>query len=355
MRLSDDVPAAEIAFGDRNGGVLGPNYDHGRIVGACRPVQNTCTEKEKRLNTSYSAMAGVLGRLVTVGAMAAILSACGLMRSPHESGVRYMDSGDYSKAYDAFSTAVEDARGGGDTELLAIALANRSFANDALDRHEEAIRDATESLELVPDDQMVVNNRGVAYLSLRRFDEALTDFERALELDSEYAEAYANRGRLHVGREDYVSALQDLDYAIELDDTLALAFANRAVVHENLGDLDASLADYERSLTLDRDPEVLFTRGMLLFRFSRYEDALADFKDVAELQPDSYLGYRASSQVDFLEQFIKNIPPELMPPTPEPTEADLDEADGESNSAGDQDDADSEGDSEGSDSAADEP
>ncbi|MFN2115928.1 MAG: tetratricopeptide repeat protein [Anaerolineae bacterium] len=325
-----------------------PTWAHG---GAVR--RHTCAF---RLPVPASQMATLAGRTLAIGAIGVALGACGLMRSPHERGVRYLDAGNYDKAYEAFSEAIEDARADGDDELLAIALANRSFANDALDRHEEAIRDATESLELAPDDPVVINNRGVAYLSLRRFDEAQADFERALELEPDYAEAYANRGRLHMGREEFTEALDDLDKALELDDSLALAYANRATVYENLGDLDESLADYERSLEIARDPDVLFTRGMLLFRFSRYHEALEDFKEVADLEPDSYLGYRASSQVDFLEQFIKNVPEELMPPTAAPDDdassADADDAEGDDTGEG-VDDGAADGADEGSGSGAD--
>jgi|GEM_PF-6114684 tetratricopeptide (TPR) repeat protein len=249
---------------------------------------------------------------VSLGVLAAVCvlsftASCGLMRSAHEQGVNYLDAGDYQAAYEAFSQAVEDARAAGDDEQLAIALANRSFANDALLRHEEAVKDATESLELRPDVPLVINNRGVAYLNMRMFDEALADFDRAIELDPEYAEAYANRGRLHVTLEDYDLGMEDLDRAIELDDTLAMAYANRAVAHDNLGDVDAALEDYARAIELERDPEVLFSRAMMLFRYARYEDALDDFRTVAKLAPDTYTGYRAKTQVEFLEEFVKNL------------------------------------------------
>ena len=248
-----------------------------------------------------------------------VLSGCDRFRSPHERGVRSLAAGDYQAAVQAFTEAASEAESAGDTTLAAIAYANRCYAYDALGMHEPAVIDCTKSLDLVPDDTEVINNRGVAYLNSSLLDEAMGDFDRAIELRPDYAQAYANRGRLWLDKEDFERAMEDLDKAIELDDQLAEAYANRAFAEENLAQPDAALEDYERSLEIRPDALVLFTRGMLHYRFARFDEAYEDFRRAADLEPDSYLGYMARTQADFLENRPTSVPQESGEPTTEAT------------------------------------
>jgi len=165
----------------------------------------------------------------------------------------------------------------------------------------------------------VLNNRGVAQLNLRHLDEAERDFNAAIDLRPDYAAAFANRGRVHIDREDYALALEDLNRAVELDDQLAQAYANRAFVHDNLGQIEEALADFARSLEISRDPQVLFSRAMLYYRFARFDEAYADFKVVADTEPESYLGYMARTQTEFLENRPTGSPPRRTPGTAEPS------------------------------------
>lgn len=239
--------------------------------------------------------------LALVIVVPAVLGGCDRFRTPHERGVRYLESGAYDRAVAAFTEAIEQAQAEGDEQAEAVAYANRCYTYDAKGMQEQAIADCTRSLELVPDDPEVLNNRGVAYLNSGLVDEAERDFNRAIELREDYAEALANRGRVSLDREEFERALEDLDAAIALDPDLAQAYANRAFAKENLAEKEAALEDYERSLALRPDALVLFSRGMLHYRFAEFDAAYEDFRRAADLEPDSYLGYMARTQADFLE------------------------------------------------------
>jgi tetratricopeptide (TPR) repeat protein len=256
--------------------------------------------------------------LVLVPALVTVLclGGCDRFRSPHERGVRYLGAGRYQDAVQAFTQAIDEATASGDVKAEAIAYANRCYSYDMLNQQAQAIPDCNRSLELVPDDAEVINNRGVAFMGNKALDDAERDFDKAIELRPDYAEAYANRGRLWLEREDYDRALEDLDKAIGLDANLAQAYANRAFAKENVGKKDEALEDYGRSLDLLPDALTYFSRGMLHLRFAEFDAAYLDFKAAARLEPDSYVGYMASTEAKFLE----NRPPDAAKATPGATD-----------------------------------
>lgn len=236
---------------------------------------------------------------------------CDRLRDPHDRGVRYLNAGRYADAANAFGEAIEKAAAAGDTSAEAIGYANRCYANDMLGEQDRAVADCTRSLELVPDDAEVINNRAVAYLNKGLLDEAEEDLDRAIELRPDYAAAYANRGRMWLEREDFERALEDLDEAIELEPGLAQAYANRGSAKDNLGRKEEALADFDRSLELRADALVYFTRGMFHLRYAEFDAAYDDYMAAAKLEPDSYVGYMASTEARFLENR----------PTPDPDAA----------------------------------
>jgi tetratricopeptide (TPR) repeat protein len=274
----------------------------------CAFIDRESQKEGTCMNQTHSRGRPVFALALIVG-LALVSGGCDRFRSPHVRGVRSLKAGNYDRAIEAFTAAIADAQGAGDVKAEAIALANRCYARDAAGQQGEAIADCTRSLELAPDDPEVLNNRGVAYLNDRKLDEAEADLDAAIKLRPDYAQAYANRGRLFADREDYAGARADLDKAIELDGTLAQAYANRAFVHDSLGEIEAAVDDYSKAIERSRDPDTYFNRGMLYYRYARFDEAYEDFRVAADLDPDGYIGYMARTQADFL----RNRPSQVTP------------------------------------------
>lgn len=241
-------------------------------------------------------------RLISLTALALILSACSLLQSPHARGTAALKAGDYQTAIEAFGRAIDSG------DHVIIALINRGIAYESSGQPERAVEDYGRALELTdpaPSDTQraeIHNNRGVAYLAIdRKQQAAMEDFDKAIELRPDYAEAYANRGKIKIDREDYEEAIVDFDKAIELNPELAEAYGNRGLAYQNLSDDENATRDYTKAIELGHSPQAYWNRGMLRYALGCFNLANEDFSAILKLaQPTDLLYFQAESQVAFL-------------------------------------------------------
>lgn len=243
----------------------------------------------------------------TAPALLALMAVgCSLFTDPHERGERDLRRGDYSGAVAAYSEAIEKG------DFVAVAYANRCYANEARGDYEGALHDCTEALELMGEPDKadaeafvqwteVLNNRGVTNIGLRRYEDAIDDLTRAIEARPDYAAAYANRGRAYVEEEEYDDALTDLDKAVELDRSLSEAWGNKAQALTGKGDVDGALAAFGTAIEVSGgSPEIHFNRASLLYATGHFTEALADYR-VAERSANEQLAWMAQQQANFLK------------------------------------------------------
>ena len=109
-------------------------------------------------------------------------------------------------------------------------------------------------------------NRGINYTRERRHDLAMADYEEALQLIPNLAEAFVNRGNTYIFRSQFRRAIEDYDRGLELGtkDPHA-AYYNRGLAHEALKELDSAFADFVQANELR--PNWSFA----LERIERYE------------------------------------------------------------------------------------
>jgi Flp pilus assembly protein TadD len=120
-------------------------------------------------------------------------------------------------------------------------------------KYNEALAAYNWSLEMIPDDPVILNNRGIVYRHLERREEALADYNRSLELRPDNPDTLCNRG----------------------------------ITYDDLGRYDEALVDYNRSLEMrPDDPVTLNNRGNTYAKLERYEEAHADFDRALKLDPD---------------------------------------------------------------------
>jgi tetratricopeptide (TPR) repeat protein len=77
---------------------------------------------------------------------------------------------------------------------LGIVYHNRGSAQHDLENYDQAIRDYSRAINLMPDDSGPLIDRGVAYKNSGRFEEAVRDHGRAIQIDPENYRPYMGRG-----------------------------------------------------------------------------------------------------------------------------------------------------------------
>lgn len=192
---------------------------------------------------------------------------------------------------------------------------------------EEAVEVLSKAIALDGTDPRLFTDRGIAYEQLGEDDKAEADYTAAIAVNAKYGRAYNNRAAVRARAKRLEDAIADLSQAIDLDATDLLAFQNRSLALFELGRHDEALADLDRadhispsnavnayrrgqllramgqvdkSLTaLDRAIEIaeidaVGSADMALIRserartlrdLNRIEDALAEFRTAAELDP----------------------------------------------------------------------
>lgn len=122
---------------------------------------------------------------------------------------------------------------------------------------------------------------------LGRDEAALQAFDRALGLDANHVQALSARTAVLLRMGRAAEARQQLEVALERMPSVAQLWFNLGVVQEALNDWPGALEAYDRALALPAPPPgARMNRGYVLTRLGRLEEALANNREFARLQPD---------------------------------------------------------------------
>lgn len=155
------------------------------------------------------------------------------------------------------------------TALLAQAYCERSRAYTEMRNYTQAIRDATEAIQLRPSLAAAFLNRAAAYLAEDRFDRALADLDEAVRLDPQlkpqvrgsYAKLCRNQGIDEIAARQWDKAIASLEKVGDFDKQsgkglhrqLAEAYRERGFSFANSGDFEKATHDFETAFKLDED------------------------------------------------------------------------------------------------------
>ena len=98
-----------------------------------------------------------------------------------------------------------------------------------------------ETLELFPEDKLLINNKAVILGKLKREKEAFTSMEKLIDIDPLDGNSYDSCGELLLEFGDYEAAIKKFEKAIELGPTgwyLASTYKKMSHCYKNLGDLE---------------------------------------------------------------------------------------------------------------------
>ncbi|WP_457467379.1 tetratricopeptide repeat protein [Thermostichus sp. MS-CIW-37] len=115
---------------------------------------------------------------------------------------------------------------------------------------------------------------------------ALAHLDEAIRLDPTSALAYSQRARLHSYLGEWEAALADWSQAIDWDPSSA-HYYQRGVAYACGDHFDEAIADLSRSLEIEpQQPNVLYSRGNLLYALGEIKAALDDYERAFRLEAD---------------------------------------------------------------------
>jgi tetratricopeptide (TPR) repeat protein len=178
-----------------------------------------------------------------------------------EKGMRAAEAGEYARANELLTRALED-NPGFDHPTLGRTYFTRGRARYHLGQHALALVDFQVAEKALPAGARypVLVYAGRSYLALEKPEEAVQKFNTAVRLDPNKPEVYLYRGQAQsgddgAGRWDHAAA--DFGKAAELaagnPEVSGLATVCRGRAYEAKGDYRRALADYERAVKLRPD------------------------------------------------------------------------------------------------------
>ncbi|MEO8609919.1 MAG: tetratricopeptide repeat protein [Chloroflexota bacterium] len=206
----------------------------------------------------------------------------------------YDARGDHQSAIDYLNKAIDKRS----DYLDAIAYRGVEYLQQG--DYETAILDFDRALEIKSDFAYAYFYRASAYANLRHYDNAIADFDHAFELEPTYKDTYILLGMIRAKASDYgrfVSRVRTLNLAIQYNPFNLDLYRQRGTAHSAINDADEAIADFTQ--VLERNPDdarAYYARGSAYFLSQKHDDAaLADFDRATELDPNLFYVYTTRS------------------------------------------------------------
>jgi len=149
--------------------------------------------------------------------------------------------------------------------------------------------DLGEALRRDPGDVEALMVRGRLYLANKDADRGQADFDAALKLAPQNNALPMQIGLAYTGFGLFEPAVRQFDgwiAAHPADPRVPQALAARCFTRAAWGQqLDAALADCDAALKKDRVSQVMQSRGLVLLRMGRLDEAIAQFNAALKAQP----------------------------------------------------------------------
>lgn len=160
-----------------------------------------------------------------------------------------------------------------------------------------ALADLEASLAINKYDADVYSTRAVLYMQQERYDEAEKDLTYAIHLipKSGY---YINRALVRYHQQELRGAMADYDLALDLEPGNLLGHYNRGLLRAQVGDDNRAIEDFD--FVIEREPEntiALFNRALLLKQTGNLEKAEEDLTTVIDEYPKFLYGYQCRAEV----------------------------------------------------------
>lgn len=226
-----------------------------------------------------------------------------------------------------------------DKEYKAFAYGTRAQVYLNLEDTIQALKDYSQAINIVPDDDRLYNQRAQVYYEQGKYDLADKDYLKMISLKEGDVMGYMGIGRNANAQKRYEGAIKQFDYVVKLEPNYSSAYSFRAESYIGLKKYNEAIDDVISALGIDRDRKAFYELqeladsafeqtvaklkvqkikepneqswdydlGIVYERAAKYNKAIAYYKESLEKESNIITASRISSCYDDLGDYDKAL------------------------------------------------
>lgn len=226
-----------------------------------------------------------------------------------------------------------------DKEYKAFAYGTRAQVYLNLEDTIQALKDYSQAINILPDDDRFYNQRAQVYYEQGKYDLADKDYLKMISLKEGDVMGYMGIGRNANAQKRYEDAIKQFDYVVKLDPNYSSAYSFRAESYIGLKKYNEAIDDVISALGIDRDRKAFYELqeladsafeqtvaklkvqkikepneqswdydlGIVYERAAKYNKAIAYYKESLEKESNIITASRISSCYDDLGDYDKAL------------------------------------------------
>ena len=226
-----------------------------------------------------------------------------------------------------------------DKEYKAFAYGTRAKVYLNLEDTIQALKDYSQAINIVPDDDRFYNQRAQVYYEQGKYDLADKDYLKMISLKEGDVMGYMGIGRNANAQKRYEDAIKQFDYVVKLEPNYSSAYSFRAESYIGLKKYNEAIDDVISALGIDRDRKAFYELqeladsafeqtvaklkvqkikepneqswdydlGIVYERAAKYNKAIAYYKESLEKESNIITASRISSCYDDLGDYDKAL------------------------------------------------
>ena len=226
-----------------------------------------------------------------------------------------------------------------DKEYKAFAYGTRAQVYLNLEDTIQALKDYSQAINIVPDDDRFYNQRAQVYYEQGKYDLADKDYLKMISLKEGDVMGYMGIGRNANAHKRYEDAIKQFDYVVKLEPNYSSAYSFRAESYIGLKKYNEAIDDVISALGIDRDRKAFYELqeladsafeqtvaklkvqkikepneqswdydlGIVYERAAKYNKAIAYYKESLEKESNIITASRISSCYDDLGDYDKAL------------------------------------------------
>lgn len=226
-----------------------------------------------------------------------------------------------------------------DKEYKAFAYGTRAQVYLNLEDTIQALKDYSQAINIVPDDDRFYNQRAQVYYEQGKYDLADKDYLKMISLKEGDVMGYMGIGRNANAQKRYEDAIKQFDYVVKLEPNCSSAYSFRAESYIGLKKYNEAIDDVISALGIDRDRKAFYELqeladsafeqtvaklkvqkikepneqswdydlGIVYERAAKYNKAIAYYKESLEKESNIITASRISSCYDDLGDYDKAL------------------------------------------------
>lgn len=226
-----------------------------------------------------------------------------------------------------------------DKEYKAFAYGTRAQVYLNLEDTIQALKDYSQAINVMPDDDRLYNQRAQVYYEHEKYDLADKDYQKMISLKAGDVMGYMGIGRNANAQKRYGDAIKQFDYVVKLDQNYSSAYSFRAESYIGLKKYNEAIDDVITALGIDKDRKAfyelqeladsafeqtvaklkaqkikepneqswVYDLGVVYERAAKYNKAIAYYKESLEKESNIITASRISSCYDDLGDYDKAL------------------------------------------------